>query len=66
MNTKSGTPLLGDWRRRRGTKADAHLFRGQSFDTRPVCLKAIRRISTESVRTGQPCYDCLSFGASGR
>ncbi len=51
--------LIGDWRRRRGTKTDAHLYRGTGhhpFDQRPMCGKAIRHISTVPIKpwTGKP------------
>lgn len=67
--------LPGDWRRRRGTKTDAHLWAGTGhhpFDQRPMCGKAIRHISTEpaTLWTGTPigrsnrlfalpCTECL-------
>ena len=59
MPAKTTTRTLpGDWRRRRGTSTDVHLFRGSSFDSRPACGKRIRRVSTERV-DGRPCADCL-------
>lgn len=65
MNTPSGTKLIGDWRRRRGTKTDAHLYAGGTA-RRPKCGKVIERHATEAVRVGTPCYDCLASAAAGR
>jgi hypothetical protein len=55
----NGPVLAGDWRRRKGTKTDAHLFAGSGhhpFDQRPMCGKAIRHLSTEpaTLWTGEP------------
>jgi hypothetical protein len=56
----SGAMLLGDWRRRSGTKTDAHLYAaGEQY---PTCRRVIKRdgvSGTEPVEYGQPCRDCL-------
>ena len=56
--------LLGDWRRRTGSKTDAHLYRPSTraewerrySDQRPICGKVIPRRRTSAVQlwTGQP------------
>jgi len=54
--------LIGDWRRRAGTKTDAHLYAGRGhhpFDQRPMCGKRIRYMTTTPVPSGTPCTDCL-------
>lgn len=53
------TTLIGDWRRRTGTKTDTHLFAGRGhhpFDQRPMCGKAIRHFTTTPIKpwTGEP------------
>jgi hypothetical protein len=60
----SGLTLQGDWRRRRGTKTDAHLWDGNwgghhPFDQRPMCGKRIRHYNTVPVAAGAPCSECL-------
>jgi len=64
----NGPKLVGDWRRRRGSKTDAHLFDGSGhhpFDQRPMCGKAIRHMSTEpaTLWTGTPISRSGSFWA---
>jgi hypothetical protein len=66
--------LAGDWRRRRGTKTDAHLYgpsilpRNEPSGRRPLCGKNVRHVDTERVDVGRPCTDCLVAGirAAGR
>jgi len=69
------TKLVGNWRRRRNTKTDTHLYSGSGhhpFDQRPICGKAIRYMTTEPIKpwTGSPrsrsganaalpCTECL-------
>jgi hypothetical protein len=55
----AGPKLTGDWRRRTGSKTDAHLFAGNGhhpFDQRPMCGKALRHMATTKVEvwTGYP------------
>ena len=63
-----GQVLYGDWRRRRLTKTDAHLYPMQSDTTmrpllaaerRPRCGKRIPYGETVYVEKGRPCTDCL-------
>lgn len=61
--------LPGDWRRRRGTKTDAHLY--ASGAPRPMCGKVIERYQTAAARLATaprsrsnytialPCTECL-------
>lgn len=57
MATDAGF-LYGDWRRRRGTKTDAHLY--NTGARRPLCGRVIERHGTDSVASGRPCYECLA------
>ena len=50
--------LPGDWRHRRGTKTDAHLYAGGTA-RRPMCGRVIERHATVYVTEGRPCSDCL-------
>jgi hypothetical protein len=55
---------IGNWRRQVG-KRRTHLF----VAGRPACGARIGAIGTTSARGAQLadlCYDCLSYGASGR
>lgn len=55
--------LLGDWRRRRGTQTDAHLYAGDGATNtarRPMCGRRIERHATEKVQSGAPCAECLT------
>lgn len=65
-----GQVLYGEWRRRRGTKTDAHLWaekrrgdtvlvRGLGSRDRPRCERRIPYDDTAAVRKGRPCTDCL-------
>ena len=75
MTTESGgTILVGDWRRRLGTKTDAHLYHaahGAPAHTRlyadltPICGKRIARRNTVPVHKGRPCTQCLVNGITG-
>lgn len=56
MATDTGL-LYGDWRRRRGTRTDAHYY--PERELRPICGRRIEYGSTEPVPTGRPCYECL-------
>jgi hypothetical protein len=56
--------LPGDWRRRRGTKTDAHVYVKGS--PRPRCGKAIDRPETVRVHFGRPCSDCMVNAIGGR
>lgn len=52
--------LQGDWRRRAGTKTDAHLYDRRGDMTRlPLCYSRIPRNVTVRVEEGRPCSDCL-------
>ncbi len=57
LHTKTHV-LHGDWRRRRGTKTDAHLYAGGTA-RRPMCGKVIERHATVAVQSGRPCTECL-------
>ena len=67
MITTGGTILVGDWRRRKGSKTAVHLWASNkrpdwqrsTSDQRPMCGKVIPRFRTAAVRTGRPCTDCL-------
>jgi len=63
MTAGKGTPLHGDWRRRIGTKTDAHLYPPRTFRltgaTVPLCGKRIRKDATAPVTRGRPCTACL-------
>jgi hypothetical protein len=65
LRTTGGITLHGDWRRRRGSQTDAHLYGKNDFETalldtrRPMCSMAIPRRVTAPVSQGQPCRDCL-------
>ena len=55
-----GQVLYGDWRRRAGTKTDAHLYGPMGHATRhPRCLRRIPWTTTVIVQKGRPCTDCL-------
>ena len=51
--------LTGDWRRRYGSKTDAHLYRDGSDYALPMCRKNIEHYRTSEVEQGRPCTDCL-------
>lgn len=68
MKTADGLAvLIGDWRRRKGSKTDAHLWASSkrpdwqrsSSDQRPKCGRVIPRFRTVAVSTGRPCTECL-------
>lgn len=60
ISTMGGTPLYGDWRRRRLTKTDAHLYRPEDGrNGLPACRKRIPREETVVVQQGRPCTGCL-------
>jgi hypothetical protein len=75
MTTASGTMLVGDWRRRWGSKTDAHLWHATHgsragtalfADLRPICGKRIKRRDTVLAHKGRPCTDCLVAGITRR
>jgi hypothetical protein len=66
-----GGRLPGDWRRRFGSKTDAHQytkpdgtpFSGTMSELRPDCGKAIpRKVTERAPDKATPCYDCLVEG----
>lgn len=56
-----GQNLYGDWRRRRLTKTDAHLYRDSPIAASrlPACRKRIPHDETVPVHKGRPCTNCL-------
>lgn len=67
--TKSGTPI-GDWRSgAHGGNRRAHLFVFHIMETnkRAACGARVSRPGRVNVReTRDLCYECLTYGASGR
>lgn len=68
ITTDGGAVLVGDWRRRYGTKTDVHLYNATHgapahtklfADDRPICGKRIKRKDTIAMHRGRPCYQCL-------
>lgn len=57
--TKPYRDLPGDWRRRHGSKTDAHLWTDGSDYSQPLCRKRIEHYQTMAVDEGRPCTDCL-------
>jgi len=66
MRTASGTMLYGDWRRRMGSKTDAHLWKDGSDYAQPICGKRIEHYRTIALHSGRPCTDCLVNAIGGR
>ncbi len=58
-DTVTRKPLPGDWRRRMGTKTDAHLWRDGSDYALPLCGKRIEHHQTSALANGHACTGCL-------
>ena len=70
-----GQIMVGDWRRRLGTKTDAHLYHARYddhpgdrawADILPACGRRIKRRHTVLVRKGRPCYECMTTALTYR